>query len=449
MKIWQQNLRKSNGAWEHLLRNLDPEVYDIACIQEPFLNPVNLVNASNLRQFWYIVYPTDHHTTPTRSQMIMLVNKRLSKNNWHIVPIKSPNVMAVELMGNFGKVRIYNIYNPCNSNNMIQFLERHMQSENNARRNRQVAQGNKPEQREHIVWMGNFNHHHPMWELHSNVHLLTAANLDATGELINLLSLYNLVQVLPPNIATLKVSNMKNLTHPDNVFCTADFEQSFTQCYVVQDLRPVIMDHFPIISTIELTPERTKTSPKCNFRSTNWDKFRKTLTIKLNAIPPAEELNSLEQFNEAYKALTRCLTETVGESVPLTKPSPYAKHWWSKELDIECKAVHKLGRIAKKRAERRLDPIHEMYRIARNKFTESIKRVKENHWKEWLEELTLTEAWSFHRYAANDPTDQIHTRIKTLQDPNEENGTAATQDNARKSEILYSVFFRPPLEMIM
>jgi hypothetical protein len=73
------------------------------------------------------------------------------KNNWHIVPIKSPNIMAVELMGNFSKVHIYNIYNPCNSNNTIQFLERHMQSENNAHRNHQVTQGDEPEQREHIV----------------------------------------------------------------------------------------------------------------------------------------------------------------------------------------------------------------------------------------------------------------------------------------------------------
>jgi hypothetical protein len=49
MKIWQQNLCKLNSAWEHLLRNLDPGAYDIACIQEPFLNLVNLVNALNLQ----------------------------------------------------------------------------------------------------------------------------------------------------------------------------------------------------------------------------------------------------------------------------------------------------------------------------------------------------------------------------------------------------------------
>jgi len=48
LKIWQQNLHKSQSTWEHLLCNLDPELYDLACIQEPYLNPVKLTNASNL-----------------------------------------------------------------------------------------------------------------------------------------------------------------------------------------------------------------------------------------------------------------------------------------------------------------------------------------------------------------------------------------------------------------
>ncbi|KAG2755644.1 hypothetical protein P692DRAFT_20706437, partial [Suillus brevipes Sb2] len=97
----------------------------------------------------------------------------------------------------------------------------------------------------------------------------TAANLDAIGVLINLLSLYNLVQVLPPNIATLEASNIKNLTCPDNVFCSADLEHLFTQCSVEYQLRPVITDHFPIITTINLQPELIETNPKCNFRDTD------------------------------------------------------------------------------------------------------------------------------------------------------------------------------------
>ncbi|KAG2073798.1 hypothetical protein BDR04DRAFT_1009815, partial [Suillus decipiens] len=116
LKIWQQNLRKLLNAWEHMLRNLNPNVYDVACIQEPYLNPVNLANTSNLKQYWDIIYLTDHHADASRSQTIILVNKQLSKNNWHIVPIKSPNIMAIKLTGQFGKIRLYNIYNPCESN---------------------------------------------------------------------------------------------------------------------------------------------------------------------------------------------------------------------------------------------------------------------------------------------------------------------------------------------
>jgi hypothetical protein len=52
--------------------------------------------------------------------------------------------------------------------------------------------------------------------------------------------------------------------------------------------------------------------------------------------------------------------------------------------------------------------------------------------------------WDLHRYAARSPLDQIHMQIKTLKDPNNPGGISATQDNARKSELLYDVFFRQP-----
>ncbi|KAG2089122.1 uncharacterized protein F5147DRAFT_553392, partial [Suillus discolor] len=93
-------------------------------------------------------------------------------------------------------------------------------------------------QDEHIIWMGDFNRHHPMWELEHNTHLFTAVNLDAAGVLINLLSLYNLTQALPAGLATLEASNTKNHTRPDNVFCSESLEHAFTQCDVKYHLRP-------------------------------------------------------------------------------------------------------------------------------------------------------------------------------------------------------------------
>ena len=444
-KIWQQNLRKSANAWEHMLKNLNPNEYDLACIQEPFLNPVGLANASNLRSYWDVIYPSNHNANPERTQSILLVNKKLSKNIWHIVPLNTPNVTAIELHGNFGKVRIYNIYNACDHADTLQFLEQHMSSEEAAYRNRarDPAQGSGQAQRTNIIWLGDFNRHHPMWELSNNGHLFTAANLNAADVLIQLLAAHNLTQALPQGIATLEASNTKNHTRPDNVFCSANITHIFTQCSVEYQLRPVITDHFPIISTLDLQPERISASPRSNFRRTDWKTFREALSAHLEAIPPPANINSTDEFNLAFTHLTRSISSTVNDKVPKSKPSPYAKRWWNEKLDAERKQVHKLGHKARRLLARRHDPIHEEFRTARNNFSESIKKAKKTHWDEWLDQLTPSNIWDLHRYAASNPTDQIHTRIKTLKDPQIPGTDNATQDNVRKSELLYDVFFRP------
>jgi endonuclease/exonuclease/phosphatase family metal-dependent hydrolase len=202
--------------------------------------------------------------------------------------------MAMELTGNLGKVCIYNIYNPCDHNSTIHFLERHMQSENNECQShpRQLTQGEEESHNENIIWLGDFNHHHPLWELTSNSHLFTAANLDAAGLLINLLALYNLVQVLPQGITTLEASATKNLTHLDNIFCSAQLQHTFTTCNVEYSLRPVIMGHFPIINSIDLTPDRTNIAPCNNYREADWDIINKALSESLNDIPPLAEITS-------------------------------------------------------------------------------------------------------------------------------------------------------------
>jgi endonuclease/exonuclease/phosphatase family metal-dependent hydrolase len=447
-KIWQQNLRKSSNAWEHLLKNLNPDNFDMACIQEPFLNPVNLANASSLRRYWDVVYPTGHHTNQNRTQVIMLINKKISKNKWHAIPIQSTNVMAIELSGDFGKVRFYNIYNPCDHDGTLHFLERHMQTEHNARRAnpQQLAQGEEEVNTEHIIWLGDFNRHHPMWELTSNSHLFTAANLDAAGVLINLLALYNLIQVLPPGIATLEASSTKNLTRPDNVFCSAQLQHAFTACNVEYHLRPVITDHFPIISSLELQPERINCIPRHNYREADWDEINEALAADLSTIPPPTEIMTKVQFEEAFDNLTSIIAKVVDAKVPKSKPSPYAKRWWSKSLDIERKEVHKLGRKSRAKLVYRNDPIHEQYRKARNAFSESIRKAKESHWTAWLETMTPAGVWNFHHYAASNPEDQMHTRIATLKDP-ERNHQNSTQTNDRKASSYMRSSSNPPRPM--
>src|SRR6267154_1178721 len=172
-----------------------------------------------------------------------------------------------------------------------------------------VAQGNNGEN-EHIIWLGDFNHHHPMWEPPNNMHLFTAANLDTAGVLINLLALYNLTQILPPSLATLEASNTKNHTRPDNVFCSAELEHAFTQCDIKYHLQPVITDHYPVISSLDFCPEHIDITPRLNYREVDWDEFNEALSQQLNAITPPVKLTTKEQFNTAFTKLTQVITET-------------------------------------------------------------------------------------------------------------------------------------------
>jgi hypothetical protein len=215
----------------------------------------------------------------------------------------------------------------------------------------------------------------------------------------------------------LEASNTKNLTRPDNVFCLETLQSAFIQCEVKFHLCPVNTDHYPIISSIDLNSDWMNPPSQFKYHDTDWDLLNTSLANRLDMIDQPAELTNQGQFHTTFKALTRVISETVEEQVPKVKPSPYLKRWWSKDLDQERRHIHKIGRKARAKTAQRNHPIHEEYWVTCNRFSENIKKAKDSHWNEWLELLTETGIWNFHRYATSNPADQIHTRIKTLQDP--------------------------------
>ena len=228
-----------------MLRNLDPEEYDVALIQEPVINTVNLTIANPK---WNVVYPTTHNRDrATRTRSVILVNKLISKDNWQIVPVDSPDVSAIEIQSDSGNTRIYNVYNDITHNETLTALEKHF-TDANVHAEARV---------DGLLLMGDFNRHHPMWDEARNQHLFTAANLKAAQPLLELLVAHDLIMALPEDIPTLEANSTGNHTRPDNVFCTAHLIEAITTCSVRPDLRPANTDHYPIITELNLSPERT------------------------------------------------------------------------------------------------------------------------------------------------------------------------------------------------
>ena len=162
----------------------------------------------------------------------------------------------------------------------------------------------------HMIWAGNFNRHHPLWDKDEDTHLFTQQNNRFAEGLIGLIANYNLAMPLPKGIPMLQHIVTKRYSRLDNVFNTTGLSDLITKCEVTLHLHPPSIDHFPITTNILLPQKQAKTAPSYNFREVDWDNFRHKLRARLN-ITPDQPINNLEQLNLAAEQLTLALQETI------------------------------------------------------------------------------------------------------------------------------------------
>jgi hypothetical protein len=104
-----------------------------------------------------------------------------------------------------GKTVTFSVYNDCNNTRTLTALRqmakcKHI-TEKLERRRRCGREGeDDPEEEPHgfsMIWAGDLNVHHPLWEDPINHHLFTAANLNRAQELMNLVDDHGMEIVLP------------------------------------------------------------------------------------------------------------------------------------------------------------------------------------------------------------------------------------------------------------
>jgi endonuclease/exonuclease/phosphatase family metal-dependent hydrolase len=145
----------------------------------------------------------------------------------------------IQLSGPYGNCTIINVYNDCITDNTTNSLN--LYAEQNARTL-------FPNLQDHIIWLGDFNRHHPIWEDERNSHLLTTSYLTKAQSLITLITDNALFMPLPKNIPTLQALNTKNWTRVDNVFCSDHIAEYFIKCNTCPNKRGPSTDHVPIVT---------------------------------------------------------------------------------------------------------------------------------------------------------------------------------------------------------
>ena len=129
---------------------------------------------------------------------------------------------------------------------------------------------------DNMIWLGEFNRHHPLWDKMRNEHLFTSADLNATERLIECTMGHDMEMVLPPGMATLEAFSTGNHTRPHNVFCSYRLSLSVTKCKAIPHFQPIKTNYYLICTHLECTLLQPAAA-HYNYRHTDWEQFDKLL----------------------------------------------------------------------------------------------------------------------------------------------------------------------------
>ncbi|KEP45725.1 putative reverse transcriptase from transposon X-element protein, partial [Rhizoctonia solani 123E] len=180
-----------------------------------------------------------------------------------------------------------------------------------------------------------------------------------------------------------------------------------------------------------------------NFKKTNWPLFRQALEGKLAELPGLRRINSQEEIDKRVEDLMKEIYEAVRASTPDLKLCAWSKRWWSPELGAHRTLSRTLSARSYRARHDREDPVHEEYRLQRNRYSQAIKDAKRKHWEAFLEELDEDSMWTAARYLSMEPTDGGRTRVPSLKHALPNGTCISVSGNDAKSRVLMEAFFPP------
>jgi len=127
---------------------------------------------------------------------------------------------------------------------------------------------------------------------------------------------------------------------------------------MIPEEQPARSNHIPIVTVLHAPPEIQPDEARPNYWAADWETVREELTLELKELDIHEKMATIDGFTLHLGKLTQIMLEVIDTKVLKTKPSPYQKCWWSKELTEKPKEVCRLMCKAYSRRFHPYDPIH-------------------------------------------------------------------------------------------
>ena len=439
LRILQLNVMKSRSVMEALINDEEIGRCDILLIQEP---PLSAYQTHVNHRLWHRYEPTSDEEN-TRKRSLIYVNKRISTSAHRQIECIHPDVTAAKLWTENSQMLLFSVYiQPVDYHHLYEVQS--MQStldkiESTIGRHAEHATSIRPTTQ---VLAGDFNRHHPAW---SNGPVYERVMVHA-GELINFIHAHALQWCLARGHATYWSHNRPGQRSTIDLTLTNE-QQRLVKCELHHDAFG--SDHRATVSEWRMELEqRPETPARKAYDRANWPNIGTEIQTKLHYEEPIE---SRQQLDEVVAELTTRVQEVIDRHVPMTRPSPYAKRWFTPELKVQQVEVNKARRTWQERcaSHGRTDPtamqLFTDMHSKRRQWTRTIEKAKASHWREFLDKASSRTVWKATPYLKRQDNYACIPALRV--------GDDDYVDNAGKAQALLECFFpttvQPMPEMVV
>jgi hypothetical protein len=270
---------------------------------------------------------------------------------------------------------------------------------------------------DHLIWAGDFNRHHPMWDDESDDRLFTPRALEDAGKLIELLADLNLKMALPKGQPTLEHMVTKKYSRPDNFWCTEEIFDLIIRCEVDPSLRPPGTDHFPIATYIDLPQERS-TQSVLQLQGSGLGRLSRKPRHSSPRNTTSSATTTDQQFQRQQKPNSSNPRHDPHQSprkqtVPVLQEMVEQRPQSAENCDKKAKSARvQVQGLARSRITHRATQGQEYVRRGHS-------RGKENTGRNSLENAAEQDLWTANRYFKEPTGDGGKSRIPTLKVPEE------------------------------
>ncbi|KAF9728545.1 zinc knuckle [Paraphaeosphaeria minitans] len=342
------------------------------------------------------------------------------------IPTESTDIAALLIELETGPLLAISVYIPAKSDSEDRELNSRLDI---IRRTIDTTRRNH-DRRVELLIAGDFNRHDQFW----GGDVVATSQRQGEGEpIIQLMSELDLQCPLPRGIETWVSYSGEHSSTIDLILVTQELASELQRC--TTDSTAHGSDHLAICTEFAIDLTHEKGTPRKLWKKARWDPIRKVVAGELERRSQPDIPGDVDSY---CQFITECIAPAIEKHVPVARPSPYAKRWWTEDLtELRKHYTYWRNKASASRRANTPDPgLQQMAVTYRKRYHDAIRNQRKTHWQDFVAEAR--NVWTMARYL--DPAQcATFARIPAI-----ETNEGVSTSSGEIARCLLEEFFKPP-----